>query len=87
MEDAWGNCYTFNNFKLFQKSRFLSGNVSVNNKTVTESEHAFLEWLKHSEIKTFEHVSDIEDFVNIDDDIVISLVSTDDDDDKIHAVL
>jgi hypothetical protein len=43
MEDAWGNCYTFNNFKLFQKSRFLSGNVSVNNKTVTESEHAFLE--------------------------------------------
>jgi hypothetical protein len=35
--------------------------------------------LKQSEIKTFEHVPDIEDFVNADDDLATSGVPTDDD--------
>jgi hypothetical protein len=62
-----GYCYTWNGFKFFRKAGLLSGNVSVNNETIAEGEPAFSEWLKQSEIKTFEHVPDIEDFVNTDD--------------------
>jgi hypothetical protein len=72
---------------LFQKSRLglLSGDVSVNNETATEGEHAFSEWLKQSEIKTFEHVPNIEDFINTDVNLATSGVPTDDD--IIDAVL
>jgi hypothetical protein len=72
MKDATGsNC--------FREAGLLSGNVSVNNETVTEGVPAFSEWLKQSEIKTFEHVPDIEDFVFADDDLATSAVPTGDD--------
>jgi hypothetical protein len=82
-----GYCYTCNGFKLFQKSGLglLSGDVSVNNETVAEGEPVSSEWLKQSEIKTFEYVPDIKDFVNADDDLVTSGEPTDDD--IIEAVL
>jgi hypothetical protein len=63
---------------LFQRAGLLS-DVSVNFETVTQGDPAFSLWLKQSEIKTFEHVLDIEDFVNADDDLATSGAPTDDD--------
>jgi hypothetical protein len=78
MKDAWDTVTPATVSHCFRKASLLSGYVSVNNKKVTEGEPAFSEWLKQSEIKTFEHVPDIEDFVNADDDLATSGVPTDD---------
>jgi hypothetical protein len=79
MKDAWDTVTSASVSNCFRKASLLSGNVSVNNETVTEGEPAFSGWLIQSEIKTFEHVPDIEDFVNADDDLATSAVPTGDD--------
>jgi hypothetical protein len=62
----------------FQKSRLgLLSDVSVNKETIAEGDPAFSEWLKQSEIKTFEHVADTDDFVNAGDDLATTGVPTD----------
>jgi hypothetical protein len=79
MKDVWNSVIPATVSNCFRKAGLLSEDVSVNNETVAEGEPAFSEWLKQSEVKTFEHVPNIEDFVNADDDLATSGVPTDDD--------
>jgi hypothetical protein len=84
MKDVWDTVTPAVVSNCFRRAGLLS-DVYVNNESVAEGEPAFSEWLKQSEIKTFEHVLDIEDFVNADDDLATSAEPTDND--IIDAVL
>jgi hypothetical protein len=57
MKDAWNTVTPATVSDCFRKSSLLSGDVSVNNKTITEGEPAFFEWLKQSE-EDSDHDSD-----------------------------
>jgi hypothetical protein len=52
----------------FREASSPSGDVSVNNETITEGEPDFSGSHKQSEIKTFKYFPDVENFINTDDD-------------------
>jgi hypothetical protein len=59
-----------------RKSGLSSGEFSVGDQTINEDDLPLSEWLKQNGIKKFDHLSDTDNFIHADDDLMTSGIPT-----------
>jgi hypothetical protein len=67
-----GHCYTCNGDKCFLKSGLSSGEFSVGDQIINEYDLPLSEWLQQNGIMKFDHLSDNDNFIHADDDLMTS---------------
>jgi hypothetical protein len=74
-----GHCYACNGDQLFPEIWLSSGEFSVGDQNINEDDLPLSEWLKRNGITKFDHLSDTDNFIHADDDLMTSGIPTDSD--------
>jgi hypothetical protein len=74
-----GHCYTCNGDNLFPEIGFIIREFSVGDQIINENDLPLSEWLKQNGITKFDHLSDIDNFIHVDDDLMTSGIPTESD--------
>jgi hypothetical protein len=72
MKDAWDTVTLSTVINCFRKSGLSSGEFSVGDQNINEDDLPLSEWLKQNGITKFDHLSDIDNFIHADDDLMTS---------------
>jgi hypothetical protein len=78
LKDAWDTVTPATVINCFQKFG-LSEEFSVGNQNINENDLPLPEWLKQNAITKFDHLSDIDNFIHTDDDVMASRIPTESD--------
>jgi hypothetical protein len=76
MKDARDTVTTATVTNCFRKSGLSSAEFSVGDQNINEDDLSLSEWLKQTGIKKFDHLSDINNFIHGDDDLMTSGIPT-----------
>jgi hypothetical protein len=76
MKDAWTTVTPATVMNCFRKSSLSSGEFSVGDQNINEDDLPLSEWLKQNGITKFDHLSDIDNFIHADDDLMTSGIPT-----------
>jgi hypothetical protein len=79
MKDAWDAVTPAVVINCFRKSGLSSGEFYVGDQNINEDDLPLSEWLKQNGITKFDHVSDTDNFIHADDDLMTSRIPTDSD--------
>jgi hypothetical protein len=79
MKDAWTTVTPATVMNCFRKSGLSSGEFSVGDQNINEDDLAPTEWLKQNVITKFDHLSDTDNFIHADDDLMTSGIPTESD--------
>jgi hypothetical protein len=69
-----GHCYTCNGDKLFLEIWFIIRRIFVGGQNINEDHLPPSEWLKQNGITKFGHLSDTDNFIHADDDLMTSAI-------------
>jgi hypothetical protein len=76
MKDAWDTVTPATVINCFRKSILSSGEFSVGDQNLNEDDLPLSEWLKQNGIMKFHHLSDNDNFIHVDDDLMTSGITT-----------
>jgi hypothetical protein len=79
MKDAWDTVTPATVINCFRKSGLSSGEFSVGDQNINEDDLPLSEWLKQNVITKFDHLSDIDNFIHADGDLMTSGIPTESD--------
>jgi hypothetical protein len=79
MKDAWDTVTPATVINCFWKSGLSSGEFSVGDQNINEDDLPLSEWLKQNGITKFDHLSDTDNFIHADDDVMTSGIPTESD--------
>jgi hypothetical protein len=79
MKDAWDTVTPAMVINCFWKPGLSSGEFSIGDQNINEEDLPLSEWLKQNEITKFDHVSDIDNFIHADDDLMTFGIPTESD--------
>jgi transcription initiation factor IIF auxiliary subunit len=72
IKDAWDAVTPATVINCFRKSGLSMGEFSVGDQKNNEDDLLLSEWLKQNEIMKFDHLSDSDNFIHADDDLMTS---------------
>jgi hypothetical protein len=79
MKDAWDAVTPATVIDYFRKSGLSSAEFTVGDQNINEDALPLSEWLKQNGITNYDHLSDIDNFINADDDLMTSEIPTESD--------
>jgi hypothetical protein len=79
MKDSWDTVTPAMVINCFWKYGLSSGEFSVGDQNINEDDLPLSEWLKQNVIMKFDHLSDIDNFIHADDDLMTSGIPTESD--------
>jgi hypothetical protein len=79
MKDAWDTVTPATVINCFRKSGLSSGEFSVGDQNINKDDLPLSEWLKQHGITKFDHLSDTDNFIHADDDLMTSGIPTESD--------
>jgi hypothetical protein len=79
MKDAWDTVTPTTVTNCFRKSGLSSGEFSVGDQIINEDDVPLSEWLNQNGITKFDHLSDTDNLIHADDDLITSGIPTESD--------
>jgi hypothetical protein len=79
MKDAWDTVTPATVINCFRNSGLSSGEFSVGDQNINEDDLPLSEWLKQKGITKFDHLTDTDNFIHADDDLMTSGIPTESD--------
>jgi hypothetical protein len=76
IKDEWDTVTPATAINCFRKSGLSSGEFSVGDQNINEDDLPLSEWLKQNGIAKFDHLSDNDNFIHADDDLMTSGIPT-----------